>query len=92
MKIGKLILRPIVTEKTTAMSGSDKYVFAVSLNATKQSIKKEIKDTYKVDVIDVSTIIVPGKSKRVIGKNKYSQLSKWKKAIVTLKKGQKIEL
>lgn len=92
MKIGKLILRPIVTEKTTAMSGSDKYVFAVSLNAAKQSIKKEIKDTYKVDVIDVSTIIVPGKSKRVIGKNKYSQLSKWKKAIVTLKKGQKIEL
>lgn len=92
MKIGKLILRPLVTEKTTAMASSNKYVFAVSLMATKQSIKKEIKDTYKVDVVDVSTIIVPGKSKRVIGKNKYSQLSKWKKAIVTLKKGSKIEV
>ncbi len=92
MKIGNLILKPVVTEKTTAMASDNKFVFAVSLKATKQALKKEIKDAYKVDVTGISIIVVPGKQKRILGKNKYTSLSKWKKAIVTVKKGQKIEV
>lgn len=84
-----LVKRFIYTEKAGNLNQIGKYVFMVKLNATKNEIKKAVKELYKVDVVDVNTIRVPGKTKRF--RNMKTQKSDFKKAIVTLKEGQKIE-
>lgn len=92
MKISSVLIRPIITEKSTRLTENDKFAFEVALKASKGAVAKDVENLYKVDVISVATIIVPGKQKRVPGKREYTKLSKWKKAVVTLKKGQKISL
>ena len=66
-------------------------MFKVGLKASKDSIASEISDMYKVDVLKVKTSITPGKPKRVGKTQTFIKTGKWKKAIVTLKAGQKIE-
>lgn len=84
-----LIKRIVNTEKSVALAAKGKYVFMVRLNATKNEVKKAVKDLYKVEVTDVNTIRTESKKKRF--KNTKSQKSDYKKAIVTLKAGQKID-
>ena len=84
------ILSPNVTEKSTALSDFNKIVFKVRINATKKTIKKSIEKIFKVNVIKVNTINLKGKTKIV--RNKKAYKSGYKKAIVTLKKGQSIDL
>ena len=84
------ILSPNVTEKSTALSDFNKIVFKVRINATKKTIKKSIEKIFKVNVIKINTINLKGKTKLV--KNKKAFKSGFKKAIVTLKKGQSIDL
>ena len=84
------IISPNVTEKSTAMSEFNKVVFKVNKNANKKSIKKSIEKIFKVNVIKINTINMRGKTKLV--RNKKSYKSGYKKAIVTLKKGQSIDL
>ena len=84
------IISPNITEKSTSMSEFDKVVFKVNKKANKNSIKKSIEKIFKVNVIKVNTINIKGKTKLV--KNKKSYKSGYKKAIVTLKKGQSIDL
>ncbi len=92
MRISNLIIKPIITEKSYDHASNGKYVFKVSVKATKGSIKNEIKRLYGVDVIDVKTAIMPGKSSR-IGKTRiFSKPAVWKKAVVKLKEGQSIDL
>lgn len=91
MRLSNTIIKPIVTEKSTLLNEENKYVFQTDMKATKFSIAKMLHDLYKVEIIKVKTFIVKGKSKR-IGKTKnFTRLQNWKKAIVTLKEGQKIE-
>jgi large subunit ribosomal protein L23 len=78
------------TEKGVAQAGANKYSFSVRKNANKIQIKKAVEEIYKVKVLDVNTQVVPGKSKRV--RYQVGMTPEWKKAIVTLKDGQKIEL
>ena len=85
-----LIKRPLVTEKSTDLSTLGKYVFIVKPNANKQEVKKAIKEIYKVDVVAVNMVNQHGKSKR-LGQVRGKQ-SGHKKAIVTLKAGQKIDI
>ncbi len=67
-----------------------KYVFVVKSSATKQEVKKSVQELYKVDVTGVNMLNTPGKTKRYRGVK--SDRSGMKKAIVTLKDGQKIDL
>jgi large subunit ribosomal protein L23 len=86
-----IIKRPHITERATNLSGLRKYVFLVASNATKPEVKKAIKEIYKVDVIQVNVVNRPPKRKRFAGRMQGSQEG-YRKAIVTLKEGQKIDI
>lgn len=86
----KVLIEPWITEASTVAAEMNKYVFKVAKKSTKKEVKKAIEELYKVSVLSVKTINVPGKTKmrgRVVGKR-----SGFKKAIVTLKKGDNIDL
>ena len=84
------IISPNVTEKSTFLSEYNKVVFKVQKNASKNSIKKSIEKIFKVNVIKINTINLKGKTKLV--RNKKTFKPGYKKAIITLKKGQNIDL
>jgi large subunit ribosomal protein L23 len=84
------ILKALVrTEKGSGLEAERKYTFRVAESATKVDVKRAVEEIYKVKVQDVNTGHVPGKLKRVRFRTGYT--TGWKKAIVTLKEGQKIE-
>ena len=84
------IVSPVITEKATSLSEFNKMVFKVHKGASKNSIKKSIEKIFKVNVIKINTINLKGKTKLVKGKK--SSRPGYKKAIVTLKKGQSVDL
>ena len=84
------IISPTITEKATSLSEFNKIVFKVHEGASKNSIKKNIEKIFKVNCIKINTINLKGKTKMV--RNKKAYKSGYKKAIVTLKKGQSIDL
>ena len=84
------ILSPLVTEKATALSEQNQFVFRVSLEATKPEIKASVEALFGVKVLDVNTLVVKGKTKRFKGRP--GQRSDWKKAMVKLAEGQSIDL
>jgi len=84
------IVKAIVhTEKGSTLEKERKYLFRVATSATKVDVKRAVEEIYKVKVDCVNTVNVPGKLKRVRARAGYT--SDWKKAIVSLKEGQKIE-
>ena len=84
------ITSPIITEKSTMLSEQNKVVFRVPLDATKPQIKEAVEALFKVNVMSVNTIVVKGKTKLFRGiAGKRSDV---KKAIVTLKDGQSIDV
>tara|TARA_Y100000590_G_scaffold405613_1_gene494105 strand:- start:897 stop:1190 length:294 start_codon:yes stop_codon:yes gene_type:complete len=85
-----IIVAPNITEKSTSLSEFNKIVFKVSKNASKGLIKKSIEKTFKVNVIKINTVNLKGKNKIV--RNRKTFKPGYKKAIVTLKKGQSIDL
>ena len=84
------IISPNITEKSTSLSEHNKIVFKVDKGASKNLIKKNIEKIFKVNVVKINTINLKGKSKMV--KNKKVFKPGYKKAIITLKKGQSIDL
>ena len=85
-----IIIRPVLTEKSTRLAEDDKHVFEVDFDASKPKIKQAVERFFNVDVTKVNTMIVPGKPKRV---GMYQgRKSAWKKAIVTVEEGQMIDL
>ena len=84
------IRNPIITEKATILSEQNKTVFKVHKKANKINIKKNIEKLFKVNVIKVN--IVNLKTKIKLKQGKLSKKTGYKKAIVTLKKGQSIDL
>ncbi len=85
-----LIEKPLITEKSTDLMAVGKYVFIVKPTATKNEVKKAIKDIYKVDAAQVNIVRLPKKTRFYRGLS--YQKAGLKKAIVTLKEGQKIDL
>ena len=86
-----VIKRPIITEKSTVLSDEqNKYIFEVDKRANKPLVKKAIETIFNVKVESVNIINVKGKKKR-LGRFE-GRKPNWKKAIVTLRKGDKIEL
>lgn len=88
-RILSVLRAPHITEKTTELMEKNKYTFKVSLGTNKSEVKKAVEQLYNVDVLTVRTIKVPRKRKRV------GRIFGWrkgfKKAIVEIKEGQKIE-
>lgn len=92
MRINNVIGKPLVTEKTMSLTEQGWYSFKVNMDATKGKIEEFVKGSFGVDVIDVKTLIMPGKAKRVGRTNRYTKTPKWKKAVVRIKEGQKIDI
>ena len=84
------IVRPLLTERSTILKDKhNQYVFEASLSATKPEIKRAVEELFKVRVEKVRTMVAPGKFRRY-GRGG-GMRPDWKKAIVTLKTGQKID-
>lgn len=89
-----IIIKPIITEKMTHMGEKlNRFGFLVNKKANKLEIKKAIKDVYGVDVIEINTMLVPGKSKTRYSKAGFisGRSNSYKKAIVTLAQGETID-
>ena len=84
------ILFPVVTEKSTNLSEQNKIVFKVPSNANKKNLKSNIEKIFKVNVIKVNIINKQNRTKLTRGRK--VKISGFKKAIITLKKGQSIDL
>ncbi|MSP10952.1 MAG: 50S ribosomal protein L23 [Pelagibacteraceae bacterium] len=84
------ILSPLVTEKSTNLSELNKVVFKVPSDANKKNLKKNIEKIFKVNVTKINIINKKGRIKTTRGKK--VKLKGFKKAIITLKKGQSIDL
>ena len=84
------ILSPLVTEKTTNLSEQNKVVFKVPATANKKNLKTNIEKIFKVNVTKINIINKQNRSKLTRGKK--VKVSGFKKAIITLKKGQSIDL
>jgi large subunit ribosomal protein L23 len=87
----EVIRRPLITEKSTRLGGENKYVFEVHREANKVQIKEAVERAFNVRVTAVNVINVKGKARRVRG-GRIIRRPDWKKAIVTLAEGDKIEL
>jgi large subunit ribosomal protein L23 len=91
MDIRKIIKKPLITERTSALKEQDnKYCFKCDKDATKGQIKEAVEKLFNVKVENVHTSIVPGKERRQGAHSGYQ--SDWKKAIVKIQKGQEIQL
>ncbi len=91
MKNSYSILRTLLrTEKGTSQASKNKYLFSVERGANKIEIRKAVEEIYKVKVQGVNTVNMPGKLKRV--RSVQGHTPDWKKAMVTLKTGHKIDL
>jgi len=86
-----IVLRPMITEKATRLGGENKYMFEVRREANKTQIKEAVEKGFEVKVEHVNVMIMKGKPRRVRG-NRIKHGPDWKKAIVTLVPGEKIEL
>ena len=95
MQLAEVLIKPILTEKTNAQQEKLKrYAFKVNRKANKLEIKKAIEDFYGVAVVDVNTLVAPGKNKTRFTKAGYIKGVRpaYKKALVTLAEGDTIDL
>ncbi|MDD2646625.1 MAG: 50S ribosomal protein L23 [Patescibacteria group bacterium] len=84
----RVLMKPIITEKATTLSAFNKYIFEVAPQTTKSEVYKAVKELYNFKPIDINMLKVKGKNVRY-GRST-GRTKNWKKAIVTLKKGDKI--
>ena len=95
MKPSEILIKPILTEKANAQQEKlRKYAFKVDRKANKLEIKKAVEDFYGVTVVDVNTVVVPGKNTTRYTKAGFIQgmKSAYKKALVTVAEGETIDL
>lgn len=90
MHLYDIIKEPLLTEKGTKQEKTRKYFFVVDRSAKKHEIREAVERIFNVKVDKVNTMVMGGKWKRV--RYQPGKTADWKKAIVTLKEGQKIEL
>ena len=90
MQLFEVIRRPLVTEKNTTLQAQGKYAFEVAREANKNQVKQAVEKAFKVSVTAVNIITVRGRERRV-GRRIVTG-SGWKKAVVTLKTGDKIQI
>jgi large subunit ribosomal protein L23 len=87
-----ILVKPVITEKSMQKAAADTFTFVVARTAHKKDIKKAVEEKFNVNVVHVETSVLKGRTKRVGLRRTEKKLSSWKKAAVTVKKGQKIAL
>ena len=86
----RVLLKPLITEKGTNLAAQNKYIFSVNPQMNKIEVKKAIRSIYRVDPVKINICNFPGKNVRY--GRRQGKTKAWKKAIVTLKAGDKIEV
>ena len=89
MHLYEVLRRPLITEKSTALQAQNKYAFEIAAGANKPMIRQAVEKGFKVTVTGVNVVTMRGKSRHV--GRRVIKTNPWKKAIVTLKPGDKIE-
>lgn len=95
MEYQDVLRRPLITEKNTRLMELGQYTFEVARDANKIQIKDAVERTFNVEVVAVNVMNVPGKERRRARRGRPASVGRtpsWKKAIVTLKEGQTIDL
>ena len=92
MHLYEVLRRPLITEKDTILQAQGKYAFEVAGEANKHQIKQAVEKAFNVKVTTVNVMTVPGKKRRIGKRGREVLTPSWKKAIVTLQTGDKIEL
>lgn len=90
MQLFEVLRRPLVTEKNTILQSQGKYAFEIAREANKDQVKQAVEKAFKVTVTAVNIMTVRGRERRV-GRRVIAE-SSWKKAVVTLKPGDKIQI
>jgi len=91
MNIYDIIIRPLETEKSYSQRELGQYVFMVSRAANKLQIRQAVQEIYEVDVDSVNVMNMPAKVNQTRGRRRVTRRAPWKKAIVTLAAGERIE-
>lgn len=94
MEITEILRHGVVTEKTVKLQELNKYTFKVALEANKIDVRRAVEELFKVKVVSVNIIRMPGKAKMIRRKGSAPrpvEAREWKKAIVTLKEGYTID-
>ena len=89
MHLYEVLRRPLITEKSTSLQAQNKYAFEIASGASKPMIRQAVEKAFNVKVTGVNVVTMRGKTRRV-GRREVHR-SPWKKAIVTLQTGDKIE-
>ena len=89
IKGNTILIRPVITERSMSQTNGGRYTFQVAKSATKRDIADAVADSFKVDVVAVNVIHVPGKSRR-LGR-RIGQRPEWKNAVDTIRQRQRIE-
>ena len=89
MHLYEVLRRPLITEKGTSLQAEGKYAFEVASGANKHQVKDAVEKAFKVTVLSVNVLMVPGGSRKV--GRRVVTTEPWKKAVVTLKPGDKIQ-
>lgn len=92
MNLTFVLKKPIITEKATAALARNEYTFRVAKEASKSQIREAVEKFFKVTVLGVKTVTVKGKRRRLLRQRKEIEKNDWKKAVVKLKAGQKIDI
>ena|SRR6266446_8895176 len=92
MELNNVVIKPIITEQSMKNAGMHKFTFAVNKMADKLSIKNAVEKKFSVHVMSVATMVIKGKSRRVGKKRIEKKYSPWKKAVVRVKDGEKIDM
>jgi large subunit ribosomal protein L23 len=92
MNTAHIIIKPIITEQSMKAVDGGKYSFVVAKAASKTDVRKAVKEMFNVTVVSVATSVIKGKTKRVGARRQEIKDSIWKKAVVKVKKGDKISL
>lgn len=87
-----VLIRPVINEKSFALIKLDQYTFEVGRGASKQAVKKAVADKFKVEVLDIKIVSLPSKQKMQRTRKGYFEQAGSKKALVKIKKGQKIAI
>ena len=90
MHLYEVLRRPLVTEKTTTLQAENKFAFEIAEGANKLQVKQAVEKAFNVKVNSVNVLTVPGKMRRV--GRRVVMTPSWKKAIVTLRPGDKISI
>lgn len=92
MNLKDVLKGPVITEKSSRKVASGRYVFKTDRKANKKEIARAVEDCFKVHVQGVQTALVKGKRKKVKQTRREIKLSDWKKAIVQVAEGEKIDI